>query len=359
MLSATDNYIIRNFKPEDRNKIFDLLKIVWGESFTEKLREIWLWKIENNPFKENGISVATVMEKEDRIIGVISKMPAPLKFHEKETKCIWLCEYIVHPDHRGLGHKLMENVMKEPAILLGATNELSYKVVKKLGWSDIYILKNRIYITNLRHILKNKKVGNQFLQFICGKIWNVLNNFLNILNKKKGKNISIEKITIFDQNIDKLWERIEKNYGIIVVRNKEYLNWRYVDRPDINYNIYLAESDKKVLGYVVTRTDSHDDLKFGHIVDIICDFDRSDACYPLINEAVQDFRIINDVDLITCYISPYHHLYDKALRRNGFFFKTSKRQVVFYNNSPSVSKNDISNTNDWFFTRGDSDMDMI
>lgn len=286
-------------------------------------------------------------------------MPAPLKVHEKKTKCIFLGDYVVHPDHRGLGYRLMRNVMKEPVILLGVPNDLSYAITKKMGWSDVYMLKNRICITNLSHILKNKKIGNHFLQFICGKIWNILNNFLNILNKKKGKNISIEKITKFDQGIDKLWERIEKNYGIIVIRNKEYLNWRYAERPDRNYNIYLAKRDKKVLGYVVTRTEIHDGLKFGHIVDIYCDSDKGGAFYPLIHEVVKEFRVINDVDLITCYISPYHHLYDKALRRCGFFFTTFKTRFIFYNNSPSISKNDILNTNDWFFTRGDADIDMI
>jgi hypothetical protein len=62
--------------------------------------------------------------------------------------------------------------------------------------------------------------------------------------------------------------------------------------------------------------------------------------------------------LITCYISPYDGFYQKALKKNGFIFKTIKRKVVAYSNSPEVSKEELMNPKNWFFTRGDSDLEM-
>jgi hypothetical protein len=37
------------------------------------------------------------------------------------------------------------------------------------------------------------------------------------------------------------------------VRDKEYLNWRYVDVPDVDYTIYLAEEGEEICGYIVLR----------------------------------------------------------------------------------------------------------
>ncbi len=314
-----NDFIIRDYSPKDREKIFELLDTVWGHSFVEKLKEIWFWKIEKNPFIESEMSVGTVIEKNNKIIGFISKMPAPLKFYQKKIEGIWLGDYVVHPDHRGLGHKLLSYTMKDTTLMLGEPNDLSYNVSKKLGFLDIYTPENRICIVNLNNILKNKKIGPDFFQKCCGKIWDGMNSFIKMMALKKNREISIERITRFDDRIDTLWRSIKDDYKIAVIRNKEYLNWRYIDRPDAKYNIYLVKDTHTILGYAVTRTQTDRGLKFGHIVDFCFDLKRKDAFSLLIFSVISDFANINKVDLITCYIQPNHPFYKKVLKKYGFF----------------------------------------
>ncbi len=354
-----DNHIFRSYRLEDREDVLNLLEIVWGTSFKEKMRKIWPWKIENNPFKTDKISQATLLVKDNAIVGLISKMPVPLKLYGKTTKGVWLCDYVVHPEHHGWGHKLMKTVMKDPAILLGEPNDHSYKVVKKLGFSDIYTPQNRICIINLNNLLKNKRIGNSLFQYACGKVWNGFYYCFRSISAKTNGQMVIEKINKFDADIDTFWERIKHQYAIAVIRKKEFLNWRYSDRPDKKYVIYLVKENSQIIGYAVTRAEINDGLNFGHIVDICCDLNRKDAFSFLINRVTNDFEHIKKVDLITCYFPPIHPFYDKALKKCGFFFKNFKRHFVYYNNSSSIGKKDLSNPMDWFLTRGDVDIDMI
>lgn len=82
------------------------------------------------------------------------------------------------------------------------------------------------------------------------------------------ENVKIEKISRFDKRIDTFWEKISSHFEIIGKRDQKYLNWRYLDNPWNAYSVYLATTEKKVLGYYVLRIAQEGDVKTGIIADI-------------------------------------------------------------------------------------------
>jgi len=171
------------------------------------------------------------------------------------------------------------------------------------------------------------------------------------------KSLSVIRVPMFDTRIDEFWREVAHDYGIIIVRDSQYLNWRFVERPDRKYQIYLVTQAGKVQGYISLSNREWDGIKFGNIVDLLVRRGDRVALDALLAKAVEELEL-SGVDLITCYISPYDAFYQKALKKNGFIFKTIKRRVFGYSNSPEVSKEELMNAKNWFFTRGDSDLEM-
>src|SRR3990170_4537340 len=74
--------------------------------------------------------------------------------------------------------------------------------------------------------------------------------------------LTITRVPSFDDRIDDLWQRVSSSHQIMVVRKKEYLNWRY-SPPGVDYCRYLAEKDGEVWGYLVLRCAQQGDIKVG------------------------------------------------------------------------------------------------
>ena len=62
--------------------------------------------------------------------------------------------------------------------------------------------------------------------------------------------IGIKRIDSFDDRFDAFGENacLKRN---MTIRDKKYLTWRYIDKPNSNYIIYVAEKEGKVFGYIV------------------------------------------------------------------------------------------------------------
>ena len=57
--------------------------------------------------------------------------------------------------------------------------------------------------------------------------------------------LSFKEIARFDNRVNDLWETAKNGFKTIVVRNDQFLNWRYISRPDIHYHVYGAYDHEK------------------------------------------------------------------------------------------------------------------
>ncbi len=349
-------YLIRDYAAADREEIFGLISLVWGEGFATRIKQIWRWKIEDNPFKNDDIPVTLVVEHAGSIVGLISVMPAPFNVANQEVTGLWLGDYLVHPDHRGPGARLMKIMMKKPYLLLGETNDQSYPIVKKLGWSDVFTVTNRISIIDMRAIIE-QKTGNIVLANIGGVIWRLFRKMAVKVRRAPCRELFLEQVTSFDQRIDCFWDRVKSQYGSIVSRNRQYLNWRFVERPDRKYTMFVISDEQMVHGYIVISDEIIDGMKFGHIIDVLVTPGKEDAFNRLVAKGVEELAG-RGVALVTCYVSPYNDLFHKLLKKNGFYFKTAKRRIVYFNNNKDISDQVLADRSLWFISKSDADMEM-
>ena len=193
--------------------------------------------------------------------------------------------------------------------------------------------------------------------------------------------LKIRQVKRFDERHDEFWKEASKGYDIIVERNSEYLNWRYINvPPDIEYTIFAAEKRNQIKGYIVLRCMHEGALAVGSIVDILTLPNQGQVARALISKSLEFFEARN-VDLVTCKMLKSHPYY-KILRDRGFLepygsivkmcslilpsaFKEayfpSERNKSRFNiciNSPEVNMVKILSQNPsekWILTYGDGD----
>jgi hypothetical protein len=285
-----------------------------------------------------------------------------MKIGEEIIKGSQNIDLVTHPDyrHQGMFFTLEKKALNEAGkgginITYGFPNEPAYPGHLKSGWFDICSLQVMIKPLNLENALK-RRIKNKFMIKICviiGKL--IFNLFYRAKKPPEVDGLTISKITSFDNHINDFWDKFSNDHEIFIVRDKEYLNWRYVDVPDVDYTIYLAEKDGEVCGYVVLRCVKEEGLASGYIFDIIAPLNRAEVIHCLLSNAIEYFKNEN-ADLIFCKMVA-NKTFRKIFRNNGFissrFIKGG--QFCAYTSHPKISETYLKDPKNWFFQLGDSD----
>ena len=81
--------------------------------------------------------------------------------------------------------------------------------------------------------------------------------------------VRVQGLPEFDERFDTFWGSIRSQYPITLVRNREYLRWRFANVALRSYEIFVAETPARMLGYLVLRRMKNRQVGFGYIVDFV------------------------------------------------------------------------------------------
>lgn len=355
-------WTIRAYEKGDENGIFELMKAVHSERKyeREKWMRWWKWMYMDNPAGDSRIWVA---DHDGEIVGTRSVILVKMKIAGEIVLSSQNTDLMTHPDYRRQGifsalEKKSFSQLKDEGIYITYSfpSKMSYPGYMKSGeFFDICALQTLIKPLNLRSILK-KRIKDNFLLKICTVIGII---FIGIFYRTKKPpeigGLTISKIVSFDDHINDFWDNISHDQEIITVREKEYLNWRYVNIPDVKYTIYLAEKEEKICGYIVLGCVKIQGLILGCIFDVIALLDQDDVIHCLISKAIEYFEM-EKVDIIYCRMIANKQL-RKIFRKIGFI----SPHFIFQNkfivriNSPKISEVYLKDKKNWFIQIGDSD----
>lgn len=332
---------VRAYKEGDEKRIFELTKVVYPKKRynKEKWMQWWNWEFKNSP---TGSAIILVAEQEDKIIGQLALIPLRMKIKNQNVRAAIELDDMTHPDYRrqGIFSTLIGQasiIAKEEDIkmIYASPTEMAYSVHLRGGRFDVQGFKFLFKPFNLNNILRNY-ISNRLqlkLATIIGGL--IINLFFRGKKSVNVNDLTINQISSFDDSIDDFWRRVSSGYEIIVVRNKEYLNWRYAKISNKNYVIYLAKEKEEVCGYIIIRAQKSGDLTVGDIVDIIAPPNRMDVIDQLISAAIEYFED-EKVDLINTKMIA-NKLYLKAFKMKGFIIKPRNCHLVMHTSSPEIS----------------------
>ena len=348
-MPGTD-YTIRQYLEGDEDQIIELLELVFGEFPKMRLncskKEHWKWKFKDMPPGLNPTLV--VLTDEGRIIGASHGQIKWTKIGSSVLLARKGAEVAVHPDYRRMGI-YGRLVTKREKVSMGMGAVLSYSLIsnpvivryKRDKKSDRY---EPEFPQPLKQLMKVKDV-HKFLDYqerrgeipkgrLITSTGIKLLKAASSLRRASGSKIKprsdyeLREISAFDDRIEGLWEEVKNEYDFIVVKSKEYLNWRYCDPRGGAYRVLLAQEGDSILGFLALRVNEKDpDHPVGYIMEVLAPRERDDVADSLLCWADEQFAEENVNAVYFTVVSG--HPYERLIKSHGYIDSRRSPQLFY------------------------------
>ncbi len=349
-------YRYRRYRAEDKGDLVRLFGAVFGQEVGGNMGAIWDWKYLENPRTPAGGPLIDVLDHDGRAVGMNGCIWSRFQVGGDVRPGVWSCDSQVHPDHRKASVGFFQHVeAATPVLKLGTPNEAMYKLaVSAEGVIDLGRFINLKAFLKLGSLLRSE--GYNPLLAGAGGLANKLMSGVQdaFVMPRAAGDVTVRVIEGFDAGFDGLWDEVGGTYGGIMVRDAEFLAWRFDRCPNRTYTRYAATRGDRLVGYLVTREFVRNGSRRGLIVDYL--IERSDlaALDALVKQAMRDFRG-RGVELVTFSLGEQQLDHISRLRRHGFYFTKTGRHVVA---GKAGGGGSVAGVTDWFFTWADSDADV-
>lgn len=312
------------------------------------------WQFINRPNFKRYVDIA-FDEINNKTAAIYAVAPVIFKIEEKMFVGTQSLDTITDSDYRGNGWfiKLANNVYQKTindgvSLVYGFPNGNSiHGFEKKLNWTLLdpvpFLIKP----------LRSKYFTNKI------KLFRFVPNINLFFSKKvKSKTFNLIENREIPQDINRLWQKFSEKIVIAVDRNKEYLDWRYIQKPNEDYKIvHCFDSMKNYMGLVVFTIKEKHEGKIGYIMELIYDLNCPEAGKLLLKHANYCIQKGN-ADCILSWCMEHSPCY--PLYKNEYFFKMPEklRPIELHFGVRAFKeefKHIVEKRKNWFISYSDSD----
>jgi hypothetical protein len=352
----------RYYKPGDESRIQELFKFVFNRDMGKsESREHWDWEFLKNPSGLGEIMLAVDGEK---IVGHYAVIPERIKIKGVPVVGTLSLDTMVHPDYQGqqiftkLATSLYEDIGKKGMpITYGFPNQNSiHGIVNKLQWKEIATLPVLQLTIGAEKVI-TRALGSRLL----GKAGSLFfgRKRLKETPASEGKEWKVEKVTAFGEEFDQIFDQGSAGMNVTLIRDSKYLNWRFIEKPENDYESFSIADKERTYGYIVLKIEEKFDLKSAFITDYFSRGDNPSLDRQLISFGT-DYLNWRGVDIIVVVMFP-HISYYKILRKLGYF-RIPKRlfpKDIYFcarTNSEEFDFDNLIDSRNWYLTWGDTDV---
>lgn len=303
------------------------IKILFEKVFKQPYSlDLWRWRFEKNPFGKRKIML---MWDKEELVGQYAVSPVSMNFSGVNINTALSLATMTHPDYEGKG--VFKSLAK--SLYASLNNEGFHSVwgfpnnnshggfVNSLGWKNIAVQ----HSLGIKYsMLSSHEIISNFNQFQIFKFESKHEEFIKGLS----------------QNLEKF--RINKNV--------DYLNWRYCDKPLVNYHKYFGNINGiNFLIIVKVYDEKSSNLKTLNILELhIQDYS---ILHSLLN------NVVNSLDTGINFINIWKNLFDlehSKLERVGFTVCNPQTYLGILPLSDMFQQ--VCTYNFWDINMGDSDV---
>ena len=232
----------RPYQEGDEDAIRALFSEVFGREMSP---QEWRWKY---PERGAGKVYAVVGVAEDgTLAGHYGGTPFDMVYHGKIIRGMLLGDVMIRPRYRGI---------RTFRRLTHAMEEFMYRE----GLLMVYGFPNEQTL-----MLPSEKLG------LYDRVEDVFDFWKDavLLSSSDRLKYKLFPMDFGDAATDLLWRRIENEMGLAIVRNREFLQWRYERHPFYRYELWGMRRrwERSLLGAAVIRREPPDTLL---IIDVLC-----------------------------------------------------------------------------------------
>ncbi len=338
-------FIIRPYQPGDDPQIF----VSWEKAFNKKLdAEIWHWKYHANPM---GFRTMLCLSENGEVAVHYGAQVYKINHNGQEKLALHLTDNFSHPEYRwALGGKTG---------LFVKTSWVFAKTYLKKSIEDTFKLETSLPAAYFNYGfpgIRHYRLGNKLMfyrsfkeasTFYCtykSHMRSPLKNSLKTGIATKVINVATPK------ELNTLWDEIAKKLNPFgVIRDYNFLKWRYFNKPKNNYKFYCLKKrpTNKIKAWLISSTTKNQREKI-QLVDFLAKDNTA------LKQLLQEFLAVNKADIIECWFSN-NHPHKKAFLECGFI--PEKEPLGIMPCTICDEANVTSNSSDNFiWTIGDADL---
>ena len=330
---------IRPYKSGDEAGFQKLDQLVEIHPWNRRNLDNWHWKFKgSNPAGE---PIMIYAENDGETIGHFAAIPMNYWFDGEKVVGSHSAAMMIDPvwQNKGLIKFVADKLIKELGeqkipFTYGYPNDNAYDLhVKLLGYEDVTM--QRLFYKKMKNNRDNIPVPT-------------------------SEGLNWQKIECFDDRVNALWDSAKNDFKVIVIRNSAYLNWRYLDRPDVPYYAFGAFNGDILEGYCVLKIYQGENVLRGHFIDLFTHDGNSDCGRFLVENGLRYFGS-KGVDEVTLWMqgSPF---FEDILKEFGFSVDgvsgggwpgATRPMICRFNVDPEKYRPRL-NEKDWYFTMGDT-----
>ena len=240
---------------------FPLLIELFNRMFRkQKNVRTFQWKYLDNPHGKAVVWVAT--DPDDRIVGSLAFVPRKMRIDGREVLTLLASDGMVFEawQRKGIFIRLLE-IMCERSWDLGApfvvafTGRQSVPGLIRTGWSEVGTIQDLELPVQGAFLFQRVWRLAPFLRGPLRLIGNVMlaqGRLKKVLNHAYAS--KIRALNHFDDALADAGRDALEDVPVSMVRDKEFLNWRYVNNPTGRHTCFGAFKDGRAAGYVVVET---------------------------------------------------------------------------------------------------------
>jgi len=247
---------VRLYRPGDEEGITRLFQKVFGR---EMSLEEWRWKYTGRGNRT--VYSAVAVDEADGIVAHYGGMLHRMIYQGREVYGLAIGDVMVHPAYRGFKlFKEVASVFPEVAhkdriiVGYGFPTERALRLPEKLGLYE--------KVEDVCEANKEAAFCNEAVRYIH----------------------KLFPMSYDDMRVDTLWQGVKNSYPLAVVRDRDYLTWRYQRHPLFTYELWALRKrwSSRLEGLAVLRREEERIL----IVDFVCPLPVMGALFKKIENVV-------------------------------------------------------------------------
>ena len=236
-----EKYVVRSFQSGDENQILKLFETCFG---FPRGRAHWEWKYLNNPWGARKISVAFASNGD--LAAHYSGYPAVFydtsSGEPEELFGLQIGDTMSAPETRQVGRRstnLLHRVMRHHfATFCEDAVDLNF------GFNTGKI--QRYYLRLVE--------GSHFFEAAPFKVLDLEGTSANSIRKRPiESSYDVARVQEVDEQWSALFNRVAVEYGMLIRRDARYVQWRYLECPDVDYRLYAIHKASQLVGWSVFR----------------------------------------------------------------------------------------------------------
>jgi len=350
----------------ERKGVSALLKIIFpGEDLSDPLFLTWFY--DQNP---RGPAYEFVTKCGETVTGHAAAVPMRWKIGPDYMMGGMTVNAVTHPDFRGKGiyillvEELCRACLEDGfKIMYGFPNPKSFRGgATHLRYRPVANIPLWIKPIDFPGIVRGRNLQPALLWAAAAQAVNPVARAGRAFFRpvKIPRALKIERIGEFGGDFDEFWDEVKSDYVNILVRDRDFLNWRFVRLPTRRYEIFAARCGRRLLGYLVGTLAAFEGLRWGLVVDLLVrnSAEGRKAAAHLVS--VFDRSIEERGAVMGGGLMFGHAPAASGLRRNGFIrlpggLLPREFPALFRWNAPGSPPEGFYDPEHWFMTLGDYD----